>query len=129
MDTSILEAISLAQQNPVAAWDIGTFLENAQSTIKGWGGGLLTLLGIVGLIWGGVLLIKKLMANPQTAGQQSGWGTIALLIIVGGALSATGFSLISSIGEGGKTTIEDLGNGTGTVIAQHLVDVVSVLPF
>src|SRR5690606_16448886 len=109
-----------------AAWDIGTFLENANDTIKGWGGGLLALLGVVGLIGGGVLLIKKLMANPQTASQQAGWGTIALLIIVGGALSATGFNLIYTIGQGGQKTIEDLGGGT--VILHQLSQLAATVP-
>ncbi|MDO0916568.1 hypothetical protein QQM39_38830 [Streptomyces sp. DT2A-34] len=52
------------------------------------------------------------MANPQSAGQQQGWGTIALLILVGGALGTGGWSLISTVGSGGQQTITDLGGGT-----------------
>lgn len=111
--TKIYEAAALAQlELPTAAWDLTSFLENAKSQIQLWGGLLLMLLGAVGLVWGGVLLIKKLMANPQTAGQQQGWGTIALLILVGGALGTGGWQLISTIGSGGQQTIEDLGGGT-----------------
>ncbi|PZT84957.1 MAG: hypothetical protein DI630_36535 [Gordonia sp. (in: high G+C Gram-positive bacteria)] len=117
--TKIYEVANLAQaQLPVAAWDVGSFLENAKTTVQGWGGLLLMLLGAVGLIWGGVLLIKKLMANPQTAGQQQGWGTIALLILVGGALGTGGWQLISTVGSGGQKTVEDLGNGS--VIVQTI---------
>lgn len=111
--TKIYETAALAQlELPTAAWDLTSFLENAKSQIQLWGGLLLMLLGAVGLVWGGVLLIKKLMANPQTAGQQQGWGTIALLILVGGALSTGGWQLISTVGSGGQQTIEDLGGGT-----------------
>lgn len=103
---------------PVAAdsWDVGTFLENATKTIKEWGNLLLILLGAVMLIWAGVLLFKKLTATPQTEGQQAGWGKIALLILVGGALMAVGFTIMSQLGSGGKDSIIDLGNGSGTIL-------------
>lgn len=107
-----LARVELPAAGIMGAWDLTSFLENAKSQIQFWGGLLLMLLGTVGLIWGGVLLIKKLIANPQTAGQQSGWGTIALLILVGGALGTGGWNLISTIGSGGQQTIEDLGGGT-----------------
>ncbi len=110
--TKIYEAAVLTQASlPSAAWDLTSFLLNAKSQIQLWGGLLLMLLGAVGLVWGGVLLIKKLMANPQS-GQQQGWGTIALLILVGGALGTGGWSLISTVGSGGQQTITDLGGGT-----------------
>ncbi|MFE4834438.1 hypothetical protein ACFRAU_07130 [Arthrobacter sp. NPDC056691] len=110
--TKIHEAAALAQVSlPTAAWDIASFLENAKTQIQLWGGLLLMLLGAVGLVWGGVLLIRKLMANPQS-GPQQGWGTIALLILVGGALGTGGWQLMSTIGSGGQQTIEDLGGGT-----------------
>jgi hypothetical protein len=115
----IYEAAALAQANlPTAAWDLTSFLQNAKSQIQLWGGLLLMLLGAVGLVWGGVLLVKKLMANPHTAGQQQGWGTIAMLIVVGGALGTGGWSLVSTIGSGGQQTIYDLGGGT--VIVQTI---------
>ncbi|NEA20720.1 hypothetical protein [Streptomyces halstedii] len=111
--TQIHEAVALAQASlPSAAWDLTSFLQNAKSQIQLWGGLLLMLLGAAGLVWGGVLLLKKLMANPQSAGNQQGWGTVALLILVGGALATGGWSLISTIGSGGQQTITDLGGGT-----------------
>ncbi|MFJ3858306.1 hypothetical protein ACIPRL_18925 [Streptomyces sp. NPDC090085] len=116
-------AAVLAQASlPSAAWDLTSFLTNAKSQVQLWGGSVLMLLGVVGLVWGGVLLIKKLMANPQSAGQQQGWGTIALLILVGGALSTGGWSLISTIGSGGQQTITDLG---GATVIVRTVDQVS----
>ncbi len=114
---------------PDAAWDLTSFLQNAKTQIQLWGGLLLMLLGAVGLVWGGVLLVKKLMASPQTAGQQQGWGTIALLILVGGALGTGGWQLISTIGSGGQQTIEDLGGGTVIVqIADEIDGVLDVVP-
>ncbi|MGW2984303.1 hypothetical protein [Streptomyces goshikiensis] len=111
--TKIHEAAVLAQASlPSAAWDLTSFLQNSKSQIQLWGGLLLMVLGTVGLVWGGLLLVKKLMASPQSAGNQQGWGTIALLILVGGALGTGGWSLISTIGSGGQQTITDLGGGT-----------------
>ncbi|KOT57109.1 MULTISPECIES: hypothetical protein [Streptomyces] len=115
----IYEAAVLTQASlPSAAWDLTSFLQNAKSQIQLWGGLLLMLIGAVSLVWGGVLLVKKLMANPQSAGQQQNWGTIALLILVGGGLGTGGWSLVSTIGSGGQQTITDLGGGT--VIVQTI---------
>ncbi|MFE7117083.1 hypothetical protein ACFU99_16890 [Streptomyces sp. NPDC057654] len=109
----IYEAAVLAHSSlPSAAWDLTSFLKNAKSQIQLWGGLLLMLVGVAAMVWGGVLLLRKLMANPQSAGHQQGWGTIALLILVGGALSGGGWSLISTVGSGGQKTITDLGGGT-----------------
>ncbi|MEW1548332.1 hypothetical protein [Streptomyces tsukubensis] len=120
--TKIPEAVVLTQASlPSAAWDLTSFLENAKSQIQLWGGLLLMLLGAAGLVWGGVLLLKKLMANPQSAGNQQGWGTIALLILVGGALGTGGWQLISTIGSGGQQTITDLGGGTVIIQTTHEV--------
>ncbi|MDT8913565.1 hypothetical protein [Amycolatopsis sp. PS_44_ISF1] len=103
---------------PTGAWDLTSFLENAKSTIQLWGGLALMAFGAIGLVWGGVLLIRKLMANPQASAQHQSWTTIALLVLVGGGLATGGWSLVSAIGSGGQKTIEDLGGGT--VIVQRL---------
>jgi hypothetical protein len=96
---------------PTAAWDLESFLNNAKTYTENIGGLILMLLGVVALIWGAVQLVKKLMGNPQTS-QQINWGTVALLIIVGGALSTGGFSLMKDVGSGGEETINDLGGNT-----------------
>jgi uncharacterized SAM-binding protein YcdF (DUF218 family) len=120
--TKIYEAAALTPVSlPSAAWDLTSFLQNAKSQVQLWGGLLLMLLGAVGLIWGGVVLIRKLMANPQSANQLPGWGTIALLILVGGALGTGGWSLISTIGSGGQQTITDLGGATVIIPAADQV--------
>lgn len=93
---------------PAAGWDLVSFFDNARTYVGTAGGGLLTLMGTVGVVWGGVLLIKKLMASQQ---DQTSWIKIIGLILIGGALMVGGFSLISNIAAGGRTTIEDLGGG------------------
>ncbi|MEU3016588.1 hypothetical protein ABZ635_04225 [Nocardiopsis sp. NPDC007018] len=93
---------------PSASWDLLSFLQSATSYVQGAGGALLVLMGTAGVVWGGVLLIKKLMASQQ---DQTSWVKIIALILIGGALMVGGFNLISSIAAGGKTTIEDLGGG------------------
>jgi uncharacterized membrane protein len=108
--TKITEAATL-DSLPTAAWDLESFLNNARTYTENIGGLILMLLGAVALIWGGVQLVKKLMGNPQTS-QQINWGTVALLIIVGGALFTGGFSLMKTVGSGGEETINDLGGGT-----------------
>lgn len=108
------------------AWDITTFLDNAQAQLKIWGGGLLVLLGVAGLIWGGALAIKKLMSNgPQQGG--ANWGQIILLILVGGGFAAGGWSLINTIGSGGQTSLLELGGGTALLNADALYPTLSML--
>lgn len=124
MMAKIYETAALAQASlPAAAWDLTSFLENAKSQFQLWGGLLLMLLGVAGLIWSGVVSVKKLWAPPQTAGQQQSWGTIALLFLLGGALATGGWSFMSTVGSGGQQTIEDLGGGT--VIVQNLTNLVT----
>lgn len=105
------EAVALSGNLPTAAWDIGNLLKNATTTLKVWGGLLMGLLGVVLLIIGVVHLVKKLSASPQSAGQQKGYGTIAIMILTGGVLIGGGLTLITTIAKGGKKSLEDLGNG------------------
>lgn len=92
------------------AWDLKNLLTGAQAYAKDAGGMFIVLLGIAMIIWGGFKLAKKLMANQQQGAQES-WFTIILLIFVGGALMVGGFALLSDIAEGGKKTIEEIGQG------------------
>lgn len=106
-------AASLGDLSP-AAWDVGTFLSNATKVIQRWGGLLIMLIGTAMLIWAAVKVGQKLMAGPQSQGQQTGWGGILLLVIVGGGLAGGGWSLMNTLGSGGKKSILDLGNGAIT---------------
>lgn len=89
-------------------WDLQSFLENSQSYAAILGNAFLLLLGTVAIIYGGYLLIKKLMAGQQN---QDSWVKIVLLIIIGGMLFVSGFDLLSTIASGGQQTITDLGTG------------------
>lgn len=102
-------SIKVASAAP-AAWDVMTFLKNFRDFIQNGGNLILFAAGTLMLVWGGIQLARKLMGNQQTAAQIS-WFTIALLLIIGGALMAMGFGLVSMIGSGGQKTIEDLGMG------------------
>ena len=103
--------------NPLAQWDLVSFFENAKNYAAIAGGGLIALIGTVGVVWGAVLLVKKLMAGQQ---DQTNWMKIIALILIGGAMMVGGFVLISNIAAGGRTTIEDLGTGGFILQAQAL---------
>ena len=99
-----------------AAWDLGTFLQNAKSTIETWGGYLIMLIGVVMVIVA-VYQGAKGLISPQKS--QTNWGMVAALLIVGGAFSIGGYSWVSNIAEGGKKTIDDLGGGTIVPMLQN----------
>ena len=105
-------ALTLA---PAAGFDVGNLLQSATSTLKGWGGLLIILMGVVGLIVFAVLAIKKLMASEQQQTQEAKWSRLVLLLIASGAFVGGGWSLVSDLGSGGETTIRDLGSGTAVV--------------
>lgn len=97
-----------------ASWDVLSFLDNAKEYLQLAGGGLIALMGTAGVVWGAVLLIKKLMASQQ---DQTSWVKIIGLIIIGGALAVGGWAFIFNIASGGQTTINDLGS---TVLPLYL---------
>ena len=99
---------------PSAAWDLKGFLEGAKAYAAEIGGGLLLLLGLIGVVVGGIFLLMKLFGGQQSA-QKHSWGQIAMLILIGGALSTGGLSLMLTVGSGGEQTIKDLGGGAAIV--------------
>ena len=91
------------------AWDLGSFLQNATSTLKTWGGYLIILIGVVMVVWSVVMIARGLISHGKT---QVSWPVAIILLILGGAFMAGGFSFVANIASGGKKTIEDLGNAT-----------------
>lgn len=91
------------------AWDLGSFLQNATSTLKTWGGYLIILIGVVMVVWSVVMIARGLISHGKT---QTSWPVAIILLILGGAFMVGGFSFVSNIAAGGKHTIEDLGDGT-----------------
>ena len=102
-------AAAFSPQNPLGAWDAISFLENAKTYLTNGGGALLFLLGVAIVVWAGVLIAKKFFGSGQN--QQESWGKIVLMLIIGGALSTGGITLILKIAQGGEQTITDLGGG------------------
>lgn len=92
-----------------AAWDLGSFLQNATSTLKTWGGYVIVLIGVVMVIVSVYKIAKGLMSHGQ--GQPTNWAVAIILLVLGGAFMVGGFTFVSGIASGGKKTIEDLGNG------------------
>lgn len=91
------------------AWDLGSFLQNATSTLKTWGGYLIILIGVVMVVWSVVMIARGLISHGKT---QVSWPVAIILLILGGAFMFGGFSFVENIASGGKKTIEDLGNST-----------------
>lgn len=100
---------------PTLAWDIGTFLQNATKTIKQWGSYLIILIGVVLIIVSIWQIAKGLISHGKG---QTNWAVAIIMLIIGGALMAGGFGLVSTIASGGGQTINELGAGTATWLLQ-----------
>lgn len=81
-------------------WDLASFLENGSPVM----GGLLILLGIVTLMWGAVIMIKKLMGGGYT---QDSWMKIIMLLLIGGAIMTGGMSIARAAGAKGPDMDKD----------------------
>lgn len=90
----------------LGSWDLTSFLSNATEQVKTWGGSFLMLVGVVGVIWAAFQIISGLMSQGK---KQVSYGTNAILLLVSGALVATGLDLVLEISKGGQQTIQDLG--------------------
>lgn len=104
--TGALDTLSM---NPVGAWDVVSFFTNGGNYVKKAGAALLIAMGTVAVVWGVVLLLKKLMSGRQ---DQTSWMNIVLMILVGGAVMLGGFTFASSLAKGGQDTINDLGGAS-----------------
>ena len=90
-----------------ADFSITSLLENSTEMGKAIGGGIITLIGLVAVVFGVVKGIMKLFSEKE----QMSWVKIIASILIGGAFMAGGITLAMSLAEGGKTTIEELGGG------------------
>lgn len=103
--------------NFILAWDIGTFLNNTKSTIQSWGGSLIVLIGVIMVIVSVYKIASGLISHGK---QQTNWAVAIILLIVGGAFIAGGWSFVSSVAAGGEKTLNDLGNGAPQTIIPFL---------
>lgn len=100
-------------------FSIGELLKNSTATLKGWGGGLIMLLGVVMIIAATWQIAKGLMDQGRG---QTNWFIVILLFLVGGAFLAGGWGFADKISKGGKKTIEELGTGTPTQAIYYNID-------
>ena len=92
-----------------STWDLESFFNNSTTYMQTIGGSFLALIGIAGLVWGGFLVIRKLIGGQ--AAQQDSWFKMIALLIVGGAMLFSGISLLLNFAAGANDTIESFGNG------------------
>lgn len=88
-------------------WDLVTLFENMTEYGQVAGGAFLSLMGLIGVIWGATLLVKKLLSEQS----RESWVKIVALLIIGGALLFSGITLVLKFAEGGRDTIEEFGTG------------------
>lgn len=94
--------------NVPAAWDIGSFLQNATKTIQKWGGYFIALIGVIMVLAAVYQIGKGLISHGKGPGPN--WAVAIALLLIGGAFLAGGFEFVHKIAEGGTKTINDLGN-------------------
>lgn len=82
-----------------------TFLNNSHSALLTMGGGMLLLMGVISIIWGALLMIKKLMGGY---GYGESWGKVTFLLITGGLLTLGGGSLFRNAATGAEDEVNDL---------------------
>lgn len=92
------------------AWDLESFLKKSTTTLTKWFGLGVTLLGLIAV----ALAIWQITSGLMSHGKkQVNWGVTLILLLVGGALTATGgYDFVKGIAQGGKKTIQDLGGQT-----------------
>lgn len=93
-------------QNSLAGWSLDKLIPNVGKKLGTWGGGLITAFGVVVLIFAGYKFFKA-VTSQQGAGKFAMDGGIALL--VGGAMTAGGWTLLNAIAQGGNETVKGLG--------------------
>jgi polyferredoxin len=109
---NLLETASVALTSPAtlispAEWDIVSLFTNGQGLMEKIGAALLGLLGIIAVLCAVVFAFNKLVSEQS----RRSWVMIIALFLLGGLLIGGSISLFTSIAEGAKTTIDQLGGG------------------
>lgn len=109
----VLNTFAMQITNIALAWDIENFLKGARKSGEKWGGLLIGLIGVIMIIVAVYQIAKGLMTHGKG---QTNWAVAILLLIIGGAFAVGGYALVFKIAEGGRKTIEDLGDSGNTII-------------
>lgn len=114
MNTIMLTMLTGAGSN----WSVTKFLENLTEQLKKWGGLIMVLLGVVMVIVAVYQIASGLMSHGR---KQTNWFVAVALLLLGGALCVGGagdtWNWVTGIAAGGKQTIDDLGQGGGTIFS------------
>lgn len=90
-----------------ANWSLNSFLSNLQNSLASWGAMLVTIIGTVMVIAAAYHIAKGLMSQGKG---QTNWAMTFLLLLVGGALMASGgWTLLNTMSIGFQDTINTLG--------------------
>lgn len=92
-------------------WSLQEMLDNAKPMLENLGGGFLVLLGVILIIYGGIMLFKAIAGGQQSGSPASLWGKVVLAFVFGGALAFGGYKLLEQVAKGGEETIKMLGGG------------------
>ena len=97
-----------------SGWSVQNFLDNTNSTLRTWGGVIVSIIGVVMVIVAIFNIGKGLMGGGRG---QVNWVLNIILFLVGGALAfGGGWSLVQDVSKGGSDTLNQLGTGTGGAI-------------
>lgn len=90
-------------------WSLQEMLDNAKPMLEKLGGGFLVLLGVVLIIYAGILVFKAIAGGQQSGSKASLWGKVILAFTFGGVLAFGGYSLLEKVAKGGEETLKMLG--------------------
>lgn len=97
-----------------SGWSVQNFLTNTNSTLRAWGGIIVSIIGVVMVIVAIFNIGKGLMGGGRG---QVNWVLNIILFLVGGALAfGGGWTLVQDVSKGGSDTLNQLGTGGGTYI-------------
>lgn len=96
---------------PGADWDLMGFLTNANTYVNNVGAALITLLGLIILLWWALDPLAKTFFFRWDQHPVPRWKLWVPLIPGGAMLAGGGWLLLKDIAKGGKATIEELGGG------------------
>ncbi|MBO5435617.1 hypothetical protein J6A31_07475 [bacterium] len=108
------EAANTATGDQTAVnWSFNSLINNLESALGEWGKIIVTIIGLVMVIVGVFNIGKGLMSGGRG---QTNWVLNIALFLIGGILAfGGGWSIVQGMGQGAKTTLDDLAaNSTAT---------------